>query len=124
MNPESIERLLIQCAKEKRSITYSEALAALGLKFTRPKMRELCKLLAIVDQMAHDRGEPALAALVVRASDRLPGDGWWGGRKGFRGDPTGEAARKYVDKQQKVIFSFWAAQSGDPLTTCALAKPV
>ncbi|MEQ1828745.1 MAG: hypothetical protein ABL921_22470 [Pirellula sp.] len=80
---------------------------ALGHRFTRPKMRELCKLLGVVDAAASEKGEPALAALVVRSSDRLPGDGWWSHRTSYRGEWIGQDARKYVDKQQRAIFKFW-----------------
>jgi hypothetical protein len=107
MTPESLEQLLIQCAKDKRDISYSEVLRAFGFRFTRPKMRELCRLLGEIDAAAKARGEPALAALVVRAIDRMPGDGWWVSRRGYQGEFEGEAARKYLRRQQNAIFRYW-----------------
>lgn len=107
MTAESVEQLLIQCAVEGRAITYSQALAAFGLRFTRPKMRQLCKVLGEVNDRAAERGEPELAVLVVRSSDGLPGDGWWAGRTRYRGDWTGPQAEQYVQAGQKKAFKFW-----------------
>jgi hypothetical protein len=105
---EWIEQLLIQCAKRQTDISYSEALRALGTQFTRPKMRELCRVLGEVEARAKENGEPELAVLVVRGSDRLPGDGWWAGRTSYRGDWTGEKAAKYVRRLQQ---KYWTDHS-------------
>ena len=105
---EAVEQLLIQCARSGVDISYSEALLALGYRFSRPKMRELCKVLCEVEKRARENGEPELAVLVVRSSDRLPGDGWWTGRKSYHGEWTGEQAEKYVRRLQKKAFDFWA----------------
>lgn len=109
MSTESVEHLLVQCAKQRRDISYAEALVALGLRFSRPKMRELCRLLAIVDEDARSRGEPELAVLVVRSRDRLPGDGWWANRTCYRGEWTGEKAENYIYRKQKAAFDYWTA---------------
>ncbi|WP_214676176.1 hypothetical protein, partial [Escherichia coli] len=88
--------MLIAAARERRALSYSEALAGLGLRFSRPRMRAFCRTLDRIDEAAV-AGEPGLAVLVVRESDRLPGQGWWTGAAdahGCRGDWTGpEAAR-------------------------------
>ena len=111
MNADSVEQLLIRCAIEQRSITYSEALAAFGMRFTRPKLRELCQILGEVNRMAADRGEPELAVLVVRSSDRLPGDGWWASRNRYRGEWTGVHAERYVSAKQKEAFHYWQREN-------------
>ena len=103
-----VEQLLIQCARNKTDISYSEALIALGTTFTRPKMRELCRVLGEVEERGRVNGEPELAVLVVRGSDRLPGDGWWAGRTSYRGEWTGEQAEKYVRRLQRKAFKYWA----------------
>ena len=61
-----IALILQQAAREGRSVSYSEMLLNLGFRFTRPKMRALCKTLDAVDREAVARGEPPLAPLVVR----------------------------------------------------------
>ena len=48
-----------------------------------------------------------LAVLVVRSSDRLPGEGWWANRANYRGERTGEQAEKYVRRQQRKAFKRW-----------------
>ena len=104
---ELVEQLLVQCARNRVDISYSEALKALGARFTRPKMRELCRVLGEVEARARENGEPELAVLVVRGSDRLPGDGWWAGRTSYGGDWTGEKAAKYVRRLQHKAFKYW-----------------
>lgn len=104
-----IERLLHEAAREGRALSYSELLLALGYRFTRPKMRALCKVLDAVDRRAAARGEPELAALVVRESDRLPGQGWWIGRADYRGEWTGNQARAYLSAVQRRAFAHWSA---------------
>ena len=105
---ESVEQLLIQCARNKTDISYSDALIELGTTFTRPKMRELCRVLGEVEERGKENGEPELAVLVVRGSDRLPGDGWWSGRTSYRGEWTGEQAEKYVKRLQRKAFKYWS----------------
>lgn len=106
-----IEALLQQAARDGRDTSYSEILLNLGMRFSRPKMRTLCKILDEVDRRAETRGEPALAALVVRESDRLPGQGWWIGRRDYAGAWTGADARTYLNDIQRPIFAYWAARA-------------
>jgi hypothetical protein len=108
---EAVERLMIQCAQDKTDITYSEALSALGFAFSRPKMRQLCRLLGEADARAREIGEPELAVLLVRASDRMPGDGWWESRTRYRGEWAGKGAKRYVQKLQQAVFDYWSRGS-------------
>jgi hypothetical protein len=115
-DPAEVRRLLIESAAAGESITYSELLNALGHSFTRPKMRALCKVLAVVDDEAAERGEPELAVLVVRQSDGLPGQGWWVGGAaivhGHDGLWTGPGAMKLVKKLQRQAFDYWGDRAG------------
>ena len=76
-DPEEVRAHLVAAAKAGTALSYSELLERLGYPFSRPKMRALCAVLGEVDHAAAARGEPELAVLVVRASDGLPGQGWW-----------------------------------------------
>jgi hypothetical protein len=110
-DPQEVRAILIASAKAGLAISYSEVLGLLGHHFSRPKMRQLCKVLAHVDDEAEARGEPELAVLVVRQSDGLPGQGWWvGGAKkhGYKGQWEGPKAMKLVRKLQRQAFEFWA----------------
>jgi hypothetical protein len=102
-----IAALLQLAAREGRAFSYSEMLMTLGFRFTRPKMRALCKTLDAIDREAKARGEPALAPLVVRESDRLPGQGWWTGRTDYQGAWEGAEARAFVAQQQQRAFDYW-----------------
>lgn len=102
-----IEAMLRTAASERKAMSYSELLLMLGYRFTRPKMRALCKILDEVDRRAAAAGQPELAALVVRECDGLPGQGWWVGRIDYRGEWTGSAARAYLDAIQARAFDYW-----------------
>ena len=113
-DPAEVRRHLIAAAATGESITYAELLNALGHRFTRPKMRALCKVLAVVDDEAAERGEPELAVLVVRQSDGLPGQGWWVGGAmihGHEGLWTGPEAAKLVRRLQRRAFDYWAKRT-------------
>ena len=114
-DPAEVRAHLVAAAAAGEAITYSELLAHLGHRFTRPKMRALCKVLAFVDNDASERGEPELAVLVVRQSDGLPGQGWWvaGGASAndYEGLWEGPEARVLVSGLQSRTFDYWRANS-------------
>lgn len=110
-DPDLVRALLVAAARLGRAVSYSELLMQLGYRFTRPKMRALCKTLEAVDQISAERGEPELAVLVVRESDGLPGQGWWTGgtamAHGHDGDWTGPQACRLIERLQQSAFEFW-----------------
>jgi hypothetical protein len=122
-NVEAVRALLIAAARERRAVSYAEMLMELGHRFTRPKMRALCRTLDAVDEAGREAGEPALAVLVVRESDRLPGQGWWAGkvnRLGYEGPWSGKQALSFVKSRQKLAFDYWAveeSQAGTSVST-------
>lgn len=107
-----VRKLLIKAAREHRAVSYSELLALLGHRFTRPLMRALCKTLDAIDDAASLNGEPELAVLVVRESDAMPGQGWWVSPRGclaeYDGPWEGPAARAFVGKLQREAFDYWS----------------
>jgi hypothetical protein len=110
-DPREVRAILVASARAGEAISYSEVLALLGHDFSRPKMRQLCKVLSFVDDQAEERGEPELAVLVVRQSDGLPGQGWWvGGAKkhGYKGLWVGPKAARLIRKLQQQAFDYWA----------------
>ncbi|WP_076070168.1 ribose-phosphate pyrophosphokinase [Sphingomonas montana] len=110
---ERVRAVLVAAARAGTALTYSEMLAELGLRFSRPRMRALCRTMEQIDEDGRAAGEPGLAVLVVRASDGLPGQGWWtGGRAlmlGHVGDWTGPAAQALVTAEQRAAFDWWSA---------------
>ena len=109
----AVRALLIATAKVRRATSYAGLLDQMGHRFSRPKMRALCKTLDAVDDASRAAGEPELAVLVVRESDRLPGQGWWVGcaqRLGYEGLWSGPEAVKFIRRQQKRAFDYWAAK--------------
>jgi hypothetical protein len=72
-----LEALLVEAARARRSLTYAEVLAHFGLRITPRRVYALCRDLGAVCARNRARGEPELAVLVVRKSDRLPGEGFF-----------------------------------------------
>ncbi len=106
-----VRMLLIDHAARGRAISYAGLLDLLGQRFTRPKMRALCRTLDAIDAAGATAGEPELAVLVVREADGLPGQGWWVGgramREGYEGSWTGPEAAAFVRDLQERAFAYW-----------------
>lgn len=116
-DPDEVRAHLVAAAKAGHPLTYAELLELLGYHFSRPKMRALCKTLAVVDHDSEARGEPELAVLVVRQSDGLPGQGWWIGEggtpHGYKGPWEGPDASAFIRKLQQRTFDHWAMAESD-----------
>ena len=115
-DPEEVRFHLVAAARAGTALSYGEMLERLGYHFSRPKMRALCAILSAVDSDAAARGEPELAVLVVRASDGIPGQGWWVGarahERGYSGPWEGPEARRFIHKVQSATFNWWKSHSG------------
>ncbi len=111
--PDEIRQMLISAARQRMALTYSEVLGALGHRFTRPLMRQLCKVLDAIDEDGRAAGEPGLAVLVVRQSDGLPGQGWFVARSALYDDLPmdweGAEARRHIEARQAEAFDYWGA---------------
>ena len=109
-----VRAILVASAIAGEPISYSHLLAQLGHRFTRPKMRAVCKTLDAIDAAGAAAGEPELAVLLVRESDGLPGQGWWVGervmRLGYDGPWTGARALAFVRALQEETFAWWRAR--------------
>lgn len=114
-DPVETREILIGAARAGNALTYSQMLGLLGYRFTRPKMRALCKVLDAIDQQGRIDGEPDLAVLVVRQSDGLPGQGWFVARSHLADelagnwpmDWGGRAAKAFVKLHQQMAFDYW-----------------
>jgi hypothetical protein len=110
-DPGEVRDILISAARQRTALTYSALLGVLGHTFTRPLMRQLCKVLDAIDQDGRAAGEPGLAVLVVRQSDGLPGQGWFVTRTGIYHDLPleweGPEARRYTQARQAEAFDYW-----------------
>ncbi len=115
-DPEEVRAHLVAAAKAGVALSYGELLERLGYQFSRPKMRALCAMLGAIDRAGAARGEPEFAVLVVRASDGLPGQGWWvdGGARDhdYAGPWEGPEAAALIRAVQARTFSFWQSESG------------
>ncbi|MCX9145829.1 ribose-phosphate pyrophosphokinase [Erythrobacter sp. WG] len=110
-DPAEVRALLIEAARARQTFTYGALLGILGHAFTRPLMRQLCKVLDRIDEDGRACGEPGLAVLVVRQSDGLPGQGWFVARTGIHADLPlaweGAEAKRYTEARQREAFDYW-----------------
>ena len=109
---EELEALLIEAARQRRSLTYAEVLGSFGMRIAPRRVYALCRDLGEVCARNRARGEPELAVLVVRKADRLPGEGFFHSfwRDGaYDGPATGVKARAFIRALTEEVFSFWAA---------------
>jgi hypothetical protein len=106
-----LEVLLIEAARARRSLTYAEVLASFGMRIAPRRVYALCRDLGQVCERNRARGEPELAVLVVRKSDRLPGEGFFHSlwREGaYDGPATGPEAEAFIRSQTEEVFAHWA----------------
>lgn len=106
-----LEALLIAAARARRSLTYAEVLAHFGLRITPRRVFALCRDLGAVCARNRARREPELAVLVVRKSDRLPGEGFFHSlwRDGaYDGPATGPVAAAFIERETERVFAHWA----------------
>ena len=108
-----LEALLIEAARARRSLTYAEVLAQFGMRITPRRVYALCRDLSAVCARNRERGEPELAVLVVRKSDRLPGEGFFHSlwRDGaYDGPATGPVATAFIRRETERVFAHWAGR--------------
>lgn len=107
---DELEALLIMKAKGEAAISYGEVFAWFGHRFQRFQVGQLCAALEEVDSRQRGLGRPELASLVVRASDGLPGQGWWlsKGHAPWEGLFVGPEAAQFVRRHQQRCFDHWA----------------
>lgn len=106
---DELEALLILKAKAGADISYGEVFAWFGLPFQRFQVGQLCAALGEVDRLQRGLGRPDLAVLVVRQSDRIPGQGWWitKAHGAWEGPIEGPEARRHVDSIKRRAFAYW-----------------
>ncbi|HEX6142016.1 MAG TPA: hypothetical protein VFZ01_04815 [Geminicoccaceae bacterium] len=107
---DQLERLLIEAARHRRTLTYAEVLQHFGKRITPRRAYALSRDLGEVCRRNRERGEPELAVLVVRKSDGLPGEGFF--RSAWRdgtydGPALGFPARNFIREQQDRVFRFF-----------------
>ena len=107
---DELERLLIQAASERRTLAYSDVLHHFGKRTTPIRVFALCRDLGEVSERNRSRGEPELAVLVVRKTDRLPGEGFFRGawKDGdYDGPATGPKAEQFIEELTARVFDYW-----------------
>jgi hypothetical protein len=110
---DALERLLVEAARARRSLTYAEVLAHFGIKITPRRVFALCRDLGAVGERNRARAEPELAVLVVRKTDRLPGEGFFHSlwRDGaYDGPATGPLAAAFIRRETERVFAHWAGR--------------
>jgi len=107
LDADALERVLVQAAREGRSVSYRQLLAFAGRRVGPNNVRALMRVLAEVCRRSDAKGEPDLACLVVRESDGLPGEGYFAAEAEKAG-PLDGSRRARVELAQAEAFAFWA----------------
>lgn len=98
-----LEHRLHQAALAGKPVTYGTLLAFFERRVAPNNVRALCRDIGRVTSRIEEAGGPDLACLVVRASDGLPGAGYFkslrdAGR--YEGQDTGPEAEAFVARAQ------------------------
>ncbi|MCB1968798.1 MAG: hypothetical protein KDG54_00155 [Geminicoccaceae bacterium] len=99
---------MLRRALERRSVTYGELLAFFERRVTRITVAALCRDLGKVSERNDANGGPDLACLVVRKSDRLPGEGYFHALReegSYEGPSTGPDAEAEIRRRQEAVFA-------------------
>jgi hypothetical protein len=107
LDADALERILVQSAREGRTVSYRQLLAMAGRRVGPNNVRALMRVLAEVCRRSEARGEPDLACLVVRERDGLPGEGYFAAEAETGGALEG-SRRARVARAQEAAFAFWA----------------
>lgn len=110
---DALEELLIEAAKARRTLAYSDVLRHFDKRVTPIRVFALCRDLGLVSERNRLRGEPELAVLVVRKTDRLPGEGFFRGPwqdGSYDGPATGPKAHAYIDRLTEAVFAHFAEE--------------
>jgi hypothetical protein len=110
-----LEALLVEAARARRTLSYGEVLARFDKRLAPRHVFALCRDLGVVCERNRARGEPELAVLVVRKTDRLPGEGFFRAawRDGsYDGPATGPQAQAFIAKETRKVFDFFTLRGG------------
>lgn len=114
---DELEALLIAHARAGESMSYGQVFAHFGMPFQRYQVGHLCAALDEVDRLQRGKNRPELAVLVVRANDRLPGQGWWlskhPAQREWTGAFVGPEAEQYVAQITRRVFDWWRDKDAD-----------
>ena len=112
---ELLETRLLVAARAGEPVTYGALLAFFERRVTPITVRALCRDLGRVCERIEAAGGPDLACLVVRASDGLPGAGYFrslreAGR--YAGPDAGAEAMRFVAAEQARATEYARARAG------------
>lgn len=112
-----LEVRLLAAARAGTPVTYGALLAFFERRVTPITVRALCRDLGRVCDRIEARGGPDLACLVVRASDGLPGTGYFQSLRAagrYDGPATGAAATRFIAAEQARARAYAERLAADP----------
>lgn len=114
---DSLEHRLLAAALAGRPVTYGELLAFFERRVAPINVRALCRDLGRVCERIEAEGGPDLACLVVRASDGLPGAGYFQALREaglYDGPDSGPEAVRFVEEAQHQARRYAERRAGRP----------
>jgi hypothetical protein len=70
------QTVLVEAASSKQTITYTELSERLPIHVL-PKSQAMSRMLSEISRRSYEEKKVLLSAVVVRAEDGVPGDGFW-----------------------------------------------
>jgi hypothetical protein len=104
---EEMRDILIQCAKDKETVTYSQLTRMLQTVRVHYHSHILVRLLDELGDEEDAEGRPCLPALVVTKQTGMPGGGFFAGISTELGQSP-DTLEKYWRKHVDEVFAYWA----------------
>jgi hypothetical protein len=109
---EAVHNVLRETARQKRTITYKELAAAVGLDWRRSygRCRRLYPVLKVICRHETAQGNPMLGAIVVRL-DGTPGQGFYRGAREL-GRLKDKDELSYWRNERDAVWRKWSVEGG------------
>ena len=108
---DTLREALIEAAKNARLLYYGKAAQLLGLDMAQAADRgEIGRMLDAINRVEHDEKRPLLSAVVVRATSKMPGPGFFpmARRLGYAVGDDEQDERAFWEQEVARVYSHWA----------------
>jgi hypothetical protein len=103
---EAMRAIMIRCAREKRTITYSDLAGENPVAFLHPHSFMFASIMRKICAEEYDRGHGQLCALVVSKLTGMPSAGYFRSLSSNDTDPTLDAEARWRQEMADV-FAYW-----------------
>ena len=114
-NKQEIRNKMIEIAKQRLTIYYSELFKPYNLNFNNKDHYEaVYEILDDISEKEHESGRPLLSSVVVNVKERMPGDGFFDLEKikqsGISKNSPLEDKKECFSRHKKETHDYWSQQ--------------